>query len=191
MRSGRHSTRGMTLLEAVVSALVLSIGVGAIFSTLTRVHAANKSAEVQTAAIDAFARFASEIKNARCDYVPGDPPPAPTNDIVAPNGVDPALTPNAGWQVAPIGTVTQAGMLARVQGANNTARLHLAFQVLGLPPGAHGARSRTIEVAVQNVRDDGTIAPVGTTGPGIRTFSMTKNCTPRTGAGVPRGEYPP
>lgn len=52
---------------------VLAIGVVALFGMISHIQNANRSMAFQNSSLDAFARIAAQIEDARCDYTPTAP----------------------------------------------------------------------------------------------------------------------
>jgi type II secretory pathway pseudopilin PulG len=100
-RTPRPQQLGMTLIEAVIAALILGLSVTAIVGMITRVEQANGQAAFSTKSLDALATIASQIRDAQCDYSAAD-------DVVVSLAtlpvatVDPGLLVGAGWQTAPV-----------------------------------------------------------------------------------------
>src|SRR5258706_7360050 len=83
MRKPNHSTRGMTLVEAVLAIGVLAMGLAGISGLLAHVSTASHKSSFLNASLDAFTKISAQVQNAACDMAPGGPQ------------VDPRLTTGA------------------------------------------------------------------------------------------------
>lgn len=183
-RRPRRSTRGLTLLEAVFSVLVLSTGVVAVFGMINRISSANRTMAYQAAALDAFARISAEIRDAKCVFPSEDPNNFALADIDP--GIDGSVAPPA-WQTDPVvnSTIRHVGT---IPGA--VPQVRVAYRVSldpNIPPTATPAYD--VEVRVRQImgdpaKDDEALE----SGYWIQIYPVKKLCSLRPDA-TARGEY--
>lgn len=190
MRGGRRR-RGMSLLEAMMAMVVLTVGVTAIFGMINHVQGANRKLSFHNTALDAFGVISAQIRDVRCDYlasavVPGIDPLTTDPGLVAGEG---------GWfgagGVAPGSSITyvgdatnnpaMVGVVPPIRIDYRTARRRVAP---GQPFTSYTVDVRVREVTGDPVKDD--ILRVN--GAWIRVYPVEKLCTARTDT-VGRGEY--
>jgi len=187
----RFAQRGMSLLEAMMAMLVLTIGVAAIFGMINHVQGANRTLSFQNTALDAFALVSAQIRDARCDYLANAAVPG-----IAPASTDPGLVAGEGGWVGAAGAVAGSSITYVGDATNNplladtvppiridyrTARRQVA---VGQP-----FTSYTVDVRVREIKRNAAQDNVALEdGHWIRIFPVEKLCTARTNL-IGRGEY--
>lgn len=194
-RKPRSGRRGLTLLEAVFSILVLAIGVVAIFGMVSRISNANQSMAFQATALDAFARIAAEIRDSTCVYNAADPQNAATAQIdpgLSGIAVNPPVNLPRVWQTAPVGA---ASLIQHVGTFNNTSPpIQIAYHVTNAPPDSASlteAPSYDIDVRVRQIMNDPVMDAANLeSGYWIQVYPVKKICSLRADD-TSRGEYFP
>lgn len=87
IKLGRRGRRGMTLVEAMMSVGVLSLGFLGIVGLLTNVSVANRKSEFHSFSLDVMSELQSQIQDAPCDLNPSS------------NALDSGLA--FGWHTSP------------------------------------------------------------------------------------------
>lgn len=185
--SRRRSSRGMTLIEAMVSVVVMATAVAAIFGMINRVEGANRTVSFQNIALDAFARVAAQVRGARCDYsarVAG----------AGPGSTDPGLVAGMGTWVGAGGPVAGSSITFVGDGTNNpelleySTPIRIDYRTTAVPNSA-AATHYTVEVRIRQImRDAARDNAARESGFWIRVFPVEKHCTARIDA-IGRGVY--
>ena len=180
----------MTLLEAVVSVLVVVTGVAALMGMIINVENANRGMALQHNALDIFARLSAQIRDAECDILPGASDLAPgTSDPMFLDG----LGHHASWVVAPLAgsSITLIGnSLNRPELADYVPRVIVALWIEEEPaPYPEAPPSFQIDVQIRELtRDPVRDNIVNTNGYWVRVYPIQKLCNQRVDR-VQRGEY--
>ena len=190
-RSARTSVRGMTLLEALVSVLVLVVGVAALMGMIINVENANRSMALQHNSLDIFARISAQIRDAECDFVPGVGLSAATSDPAFLPGGIPDAGANGQWIEEPLNLST-----ITLVGTNNTnpelAQYVPAIQVayrVNDPLNIDTLPSFQIDVQIRQIMRDPVQDDIERLdGYWIRVYPIQKMCNGRADA-TQRGEY--
>ncbi|MBK6687000.1 MAG: prepilin-type N-terminal cleavage/methylation domain-containing protein [Deltaproteobacteria bacterium] len=195
MRRPLDHRRGMTLVETMVSVVVLTIGVASIFNLLGHVSSGHRSLALTGNGLDLYSRLSAEIRDAHCDFQATDPPSAFSIDpglaAVPPNTwVDDLAPPPASSTIQAFGLSTDLSPQVRVSyrvrpvGAFTGGRA--ATQLL-----AYEVDIRVREITNDPARD----AAAREEGFWIKMFTVEKLCNgrvdPPTAAQSGRGEFVP
>jgi Tfp pilus assembly protein PilV len=186
--SARKRQRGMTLLEAIFSVLVLATGVVAVFGMITRISTANRSMAFQTSALDAFAEVAAQIKDARCNYPAAAPAIGNTADLTDPVIIQLLGAPGTWYNGTPAiagSTIERLGDSA--PGVVPAVRVDVRARADAV--GVNAPPSISFQVRVREIKNDAAMDAVALeNGYWIQVFPVTKVCNPR-GDATARGEY--
>ena len=189
VRRHRARMRGMTLLEAVVSVLVVVTGVAALMGMIINVENANRSMALQHASLDIFARLSAQIRDAECDKLPDDP-------VLQAANSDPLFVDSghySSWVTAPLAgsSVTLLGdSLTLPELADYVPKVIVALWVeREVPPYADAPPSFQIDVQIRELMPDPAMNNIATTnGYWIRIYPVQKLCNLRDDS-EQRGEY--
>lgn len=185
----RRAQRGMTLVEAVIAVLVMTIATAAVFGLINHVQGANRTLSFQNIALDVFARVSAQIRDARCDF------PAATPGITAVSTDAGLIAGEGGWfgaggpepgsAITFVGDPTNNPELAsysvpiRVDYRSTRRQLNAAAPFT----------SYHVEVRIRQImRNAAQDAPGQVDGYYIRVFPVDKVCTARIDP-IGRGEY--
>lgn len=187
----KRRTRGAALLESVIALGVLAIGTAAIVALVTEVHKAGTKSSYQTASLDLFAGFSSQVRAASCDILPANlglgVDPAATDPGLLPSGTPyTGAPPVAGTAITLVGDFTQFP---------DAPPMRLTYQVSLAPISLDAPPMLEIDATVRElVRDP--LKDTLAMGSWIRNFRLTKVCNLRTdnvtSCGAPpcgRGEF--
>ena len=196
--------RGISIIEVMMAAVLLALGVTAMFAMLDRVEGANRSLDFARTANDAYARLAAEIRDAQCDYDGRQVPP-----VMDGTTTDPGLAAviGVGWVgvdvVIPVGSsITQAGVSdgsnpfisATVPTLRIEYRLVNEAPVVVAPGAIRGAPAGVgpafdVEIRIRKVTGNPAMDdPTVNNGWWIKHFPVKKVCNPRYESRR-RGEY--
>ncbi len=182
----------MTLLEAVVSVLVMVTGVAALMGMIINVENANRSMALQHNSLDIFARISAQVRDAECDFLPGTGLQAGSADPTFLPGTPPAQGANGQWLTAPINdsSITLVG-----DGSTNPALadyvppVRVAIRVHTENVALQAAPSFQIDVQVREIMRDVVQDNINNVnGYWVRVYPVQKLCNARTDA-TQRGEY--
>jgi prepilin-type N-terminal cleavage/methylation domain-containing protein len=181
----RASRRGMTLVEAIIAMLVLTIGVAGIYNLLGSISGSQHNLRLNSQGLDLYSRIASEIKDSVCDYpaqlagVPIVPAQAVRDPgLLTENIWIPAVVAQpAGSRIRTIGDFDGDG--APTAAANAVLRVDYRVRSLALVnvnPLTYEIDVRVRQIQGDPVRD----APALENGTWIRVFTVQKVCNART-----------
>ncbi len=190
-RRQSSTTRGMTLLEAVISVLILVIGVAALMGMIINVENANKSMALQHSSLDVFARLSAQIRDAECDFFPVTGLQPGTSDPAFLPGAPPTAGANGQWILAPL---TDSSITLVGDGTTNPAladyvpAIRVAYRVRP-EINLNAAPAFQVDVQVRQimrnpVQDDINFLD----GYWVRVYPVQKLCNAR-GTATQRGEY--
>jgi prepilin-type N-terminal cleavage/methylation domain-containing protein len=184
-RAPRASRRGMTLVEAIIAMLVLTIGVAGIYNLLGSISGSQHNLRLNSQGLDLYSRISSEIKDSVCDY----PAQLAGVPIVASQAVRdpgllteniwiPAMVPQAiGSRIRTIGDFDGDGALV----APGTGVLQVDYRVRSLAIVNVNPLTYEIDVRVRQVQNDPVRdAPALENGTWMRVFTVQKVCNART-----------
>lgn len=191
MRSRRN--RGAALLESVIALGVLAAGTAAVMALVTEVHRAGTKSTFHTSALDLFAAFSAQVRNAACDV-------SPLSLGTGPNGAttDPGIMPGAytGVPAVPGTAITLVGDFIGPTQLLSAPPMRLTYTVTeSLPRSVDAAPLLEIDVTIRELTRDAAKDALALS-PWARNFRLAKVCTLRsdngTACGTPpcgRGEY--
>lgn len=194
VRRASRDCRGATLIEALVSLAVLSLGTAGVASLVTTVTQANRRMAFQVKSLDIVAQFSAQVRAATCDVPPGVSGfnTATSDAALLPSGGPATITTaagaSAGWWDTPPPTsaITLVGNIP-----NTTPPIHVAYRAVDATPPApyDGPPSLNIEVRAREITGDSALdAPTRASGYHIREFTVKKVCTQRQDS-QGRGEW--
>jgi hypothetical protein len=160
-------------METVVALGVLGIGTAAIVSLVTQVHQAATKSSYQTASLDLFAAFSSQVRAAHCDVAP--------ENVGMLDETDPGLVPNATPYSVPAlnSSVTLVGDFAGPTQIQSAPPMRLTYVVLPATTPPDGPPLLEIEVTVRELTGDAA-RDAQAMGSWIRNFRLAKVCNLRT-----------
>lgn len=194
MRS-TNTQRGMTLVETMVSVVVLTIGVASIFNLLGHMSSSQRSLSLTGHGVDLYSQLSAEIRDAHCDFQATDPPGAFSIDpglaLVPPNTWVDDLAPPP-----PTSTIRAFGLRNDVK---PTMRISYRVRPVGAFTGARAATqllAYEVDIRVREVMNDPVRdAPAREDGYWIKMFTIEKLCNgrvdPPTASQSGRGEFVP
>jgi hypothetical protein len=194
----RRSTRGATLVEALVAIAVLGVGTAAVTNLVTSISEGKRKLAFQTSALELFNRINSELQASTCLVYPGAVgPTALSTDPAFLVPVD-TWVPALGVNPSPIGA---PGTVAFPAGAAHTRTLgdffnvtppvRVEYQLRPAPAGgpntpvAYDVIVRVREIRRNAAEDNADVMSAHY----IRTWPLRKACMWRTTADS-RGGYP-
>lgn len=189
----RAAQYGGTLIEALISLVVLMVATASITNILKYVGDANRRMAFQTASLDVYAEVAAQVEDARCD---ADATGLETRDpglqaIIAarPNFVD---------VVTPTSLIRTIGLLneANVERRGRSIPMRVSIRDLGTAPawtaGSLGPPTFDLEVQIREIMSDpARDAPAVTSGFWIRSYPLKKICNLRADTNGRGEQYAP
>lgn len=168
--------------------VVLVTGIAAVFGMATHVQTATNNLKFQNLAVDHFARFSAQVRNARCDF-PAGLPTVTGGNLVTDQGLNFGLA-TGNWITTPQGgAIDLVGITDGTSLPKTSPQIRIAYRMT-LNTTVPNIPAYDIDVQIREITNDPARDNINLIdGYWIRVYPLTKTCNPRLDTNA-RGEYP-